>query len=406
MNSKRVVVTGMGVFSALGKNIGEFWTNALNGTSAINKIEVEDLNNVKFKNGAQIKNYNPRDFLEQKDCMYYDTFAQYGLIAASEATKHAEVDFSMFPAGKVGVVLGSSIGGQDTHDEAFKTVYYHKRNKVNPLSIPRIMPNAGTSALCMKFGLRGPAYTISSACASGNHAIGNAYQLIKSGVCEAMITGGSETPFSYGFLRAWDALRVISPDTCKPFDLNRKGMILGEGAGILLLENLENAKKRNATIYGEIVGVGMSADAGHITRPDKEGIKLAIEIALNDAEILPEQLSHINAHGTGTQTNDLAEAQVIREIFGDNAKNIPVTATKSLHGHGLGATSAFEAILTVLSLYNSVIPPTANTHEVDPDYEIDLVTDKSRAKQMEFAISNSFAFGGLNSVIVFKMYRE
>lgn len=406
MAGNRVVITGLGVFSALGKNSSEFWQNAINGKSAIKKIDVEGAETLKFEYGAQITDYQAKDFLSAKEIILNDTFAQYFLIAANEAINHSKIDFSKIPEHRVGVITGTSIGGQGTHDDAFKTVYFQRKERVNPLTIPRIMPNAGTSAICMKYGFRGPSYTVTTACASSNHAISNAYKLVKDGTCDVMVTGGGETPFSYGFLRAWDAIRVISPDTCKPFDANRKGMILGEGAGILILENLESALARDAHIYGEIIGVGMTADAGHITSPDIRGVRLSIEMALKDAGISEADVSHINAHGTGTQANDIMEATVIKEIFKDKSNKIPVTATKSLHGHGLGASSSFEAILTILTIHNSLIPPTVNTSSLDEEIDIDLVISESRKAEIDIAISNSFAFGGLNSVVVFKKYSD
>ena len=234
MSQHRVVVTGIGAFSALGKRIQDFWQNAINGNSAIGKIDLEDIETMQFKHGAQIKSYSPEEYFDRKQLMLYDLFTQYMMIAAKEAVNHSKINFQDFPNQEAGVVLGSSIGGQNTQEENYKILYFHRKKRVNPLVIPRIMPNAATSALCMEFGLKGPSYTLSTACSSSNHAIGNAFQLIRNGTCKAMITGGSETPFTYGFLKAWDALRVVSPDTCKPFDNNRKGMILGEGAGVLI----------------------------------------------------------------------------------------------------------------------------------------------------------------------------
>jgi nodulation protein E len=268
------------------------------------------------------------------------------------------------------------------------------------------MPNAAASHITMEFGITGFAYSISTACASSNHAIGNAFWMIRNGMCDCAITGGSETPLSYGFLKAWEAIRVVAPVTCQPFSKGRQGMILGEGGAMMVLESLDVAMKRGAKIYGEIIGFGMSSDASHITKPNQKGAEQAMRLALKDAAITPEKIDYINAHGTGTVANDVMEAAAINQVFGSHTAQLAVSATKSLHGHVLGGTSAIEAVITALALKHQVLPPTANFNEPDPECPIDVVPNKARQGRIDFALSNSFAFGGLNAVLAFRRWTE
>ncbi|HEX9760617.1 MAG TPA: beta-ketoacyl-[acyl-carrier-protein] synthase family protein, partial [Candidatus Acidoferrales bacterium] len=274
--------------------------------------------------------------------------------------------------------------------------------RIHPLSIPRTMANAGASHISMEFGLTGPAYTVSTACSSSNHAIGLALRMVQHGEAEVALAGGGEAPFTVGMLKAWEAMRVISPDTCRPFSKGRKGMILGEGAAMLVLEPLEAAQARGAQVYAELAGCGMSSDAHHITQPLPEGAAAAIRAALRDAGMAPEQVSYINAHGTGTPANDAAETRAIRAVFGAHADRLAVSSTKSLHGHALGAAGALEAVATLLALREGVLPPTINFTEPDPECDLDVVPNQARAAAVECALSNSFAFGGLNAVLAFR----
>ena len=281
-----------------------------------------------------------------------------------------------------------------------------QKARCNPLAIPRIMTNALTSQISMAYGITGPGFTVSTACSSSNHAIGHAFQMVRDGAVDVAITGGSEAPLSLGNLKAWEAMRVVSQDTCRPFCKSRTGIILGEGAGILVLEAMDLAKARGAEIYGEIVGFGMSSDAHHITQPSSEGAARAIAAALKDAGLQPESIGYINAHGTGTLTNDPTETAAIRAAFGTHADALAISSTKSMHGHALGASGALEAVATVLSLRNGLLPPTANFIEPDPECNLDVIPNKPRASQCEYALSNSFAFGGLNAVIAFRRFEN
>jgi nodulation protein E len=298
--------------------------------------------------------------------------------------------------------MGTSIGGQQTQDAGFEEIYAQKKPKIHPYTIPRIMPSSGASHITMELGFTGPAYTISTACSSASHAIGQAYWMVRHGQVEAALAGGSECPFSLGFLKAWDALRVVSPDTCRPFSRGRQGLILGEGAGCLAIETVESAQARGASIYAEITGFGMSSDAGHITQPSVEGAASAISAALQDGGIDPERIGYVNAHGTGTQLNDVVETRALRAALGPAADKCPVSSTKSLHGHALGAAGALEAVASVLALHCGELPATANYLAPDPECDLDVITGESRKAAVEMALSNSFAFGGLNAVLAFQ----
>jgi nodulation protein E len=264
------------------------------------------------------------------------------------------------------------------------------------------MANAGASHISMEFGITGPSYTISTACSSSSHAIGQAFWMVRSGAAPLAITGGSEAPFSFGILKAWEALRVVSPDTCRPFSRDRKGMVLGEGGAMLVLEPLEAARARGARIHAEIVGFGMSSDACHITQPSAEGAARAMRAAVCDSRVSPEAIGYINAHGTGTPANDLTETAAIRAVFGPHADRLAVSSTKSMHGHALGAAGALEALAAILALRDGFLPPTANYNEPDPQCDLDVVPNVSREADIEYALSNSFAFGGLNAVLMFR----
>lgn len=303
---------------------------------------------------------------------------------------------------KAAIVTGSGMGGQSTQDVGFAKLYQRNQGRVDPLIIPRAMANASASHVSMEFGITGPAYTISTACCSANHAIGQAFWMVRNGIVELAIAGGSEAPFSFGLLKAWEAMRVISPDTCRPFSKDRRGLILGEGGAMLILEPLAAARTRSARIHAEVVGFGMSSDAHHLTHLSIDGPVRAMRAALLDARLRPEQVGYINAHGSGTLINDPLETRAIRELFGAHADRLAVSSTKSLHGHALGATGAMEAMCTVLALENGLLPPTGNFTVPDPDCNLDVVPNRARPAQVQFALSNSFAFGGLNAVLAFR----
>jgi len=400
--NRRVAITGIGVICGVGRDLGSFRKNLIAGKSGIRQIESMDLGEIRFRNGSEVQGYDPLSDFDARGVDFMDRFAQFGVIAAREAILQAGVSWTGNLKENTAIVTGSCVGGQSSEDQSFWDIYHLGRNRVHPLTIPRIMANAGASHISMEFGITGPAYTVSTACSSSAHALGQAFQMVRSGAVEMAISGGSEAPFSFGILRAWEAMRVVSQDTCRPFSKDRSGMILGEGAAMMVLEPLDAAIARGASVLGEIVGFGMSSDASHITQPSWEGAARAMRMAIRDAGIATEQVGYVNAHGTGTQANDVAETRAIRAVFAEHADRLPVSSTKSMHGHTLGAAGALEAAATVLALQDGMLPPTANFREPDPDCALDVVTGSARASSTEFALSNSFAFGGLNAVVVFR----
>ena len=396
MTGRRVVVTGVGLISALGRDRHEFWRALSQGRSAIGPIEGVDCTGLHLQNGAQVRGFDAREHFPDKGAEWLDRFAQFAVVAAREAVREARVPADCVGRDPTAVVTGSGMGGQEAIEQGYVDLYRKGRPRVHPLSVPRIMANAGASFISMEFGIRGPVFTLSTACSSASHAIGHAYWMVRHGVVDRAITGGSEAPFGFGNLKAWDALRIVAPDTCRPFALDRRGLILGEGGGMLVIEALDMALRRDAPIHAEIVGFGMSSDAYHITQPSTEGPALAMEAALRDGGIHPQQVGYINAHGTGTPANDRVETLAIRKVFGAHADRLAVSSTKSMHGHALGAAGAIEIIATVLALDARLVPPTANFTTRDPACDLDVVPNEARSLEVEYALSNSFAFGGLN----------
>ena len=399
---RRVAITGAGAICALGRNIDEFAASLREGRSGIGPIESTDMSQIRFQNGAEVRGYRHQPYFDDRRADFMDRFAQFAVIAAREAVAQAGVAWTPELCETAAIVTGSCVGGQSTEDIGFHEVYKLGHNRVHPLTIPKTMANAGASHISMEFGITGPSFTISTACSSAGHAIGQAYWMVRSGMTDLAITCGSEAPFSFGILKAWEAMRVVSPETCRPFSKDRKGMILGEGGGMLVLEPLEAARARGARIHAEIVGFGMSADACHITQPSAEGAARSMRAALRDAALAPEQIGYINAHGTATPANDPTETAAIRSVFGAHADRLAVSSTKSMHGHALGAAAALECLATMLALRDGVLPPTANFTEPDPDCDLDVIPNHARCAQVEYALSNSFAFGGLNAVLALR----
>jgi nodulation protein E len=402
MPRRRVAITGIGAICALGRNRQEIWDALRAGRPGIGPIESVDMNGLRFRNGAEVRGYDSATYFDGNRCSLLDRFAQFALIAAREALLDSGVELTAQLRENTAVVTGSSMGGQSSQDAGFVDLYRLGRERVHPLTIPRTMANAGASHISMEFGVVGPTYTVSTACSSSNHSLGQAFRMVRDGEVEMAIAGGSEAPFSPGLLKAWEAMRVISTDTCRPFCKDRRGMILGEGSAMVVLEPWEAARARGAHIRGEIVGFGMSADAYHLTQPTLDGPVRSMRAALRDAGLEPEQIGYINAHGTGTPGNDPCEAKAIRAVFGKHAESLPVSSTKSMHGHALGGAGALEAAATLLGLEEGLLPPTANFTSLDPECDLDVIQNQARAVRVEYALSNSFAFGGLNAVVAFR----
>jgi nodulation protein E len=400
--TRRVAVTGIGAISAFGHTYPDLWAGLAAGRSAIRPLTLVPPGVLRFPNAAEVPDFDPLRHFEEKEAQMLDRFAQFAAVAAREAIKSSGIEFSPELGEQTAIILGCSGGGKSTEDDGFYHLYALKEPRVSPLTIARAMSNAGASRVSFEYGITGPVFTVSTACSSANHSIGQAFRMVRSGEVEVAVAGGSEAPLSTGFLKAWEAMRVVAPDTCRPFSIDRRGLILGEGAAVLILEPMERALARGATIVGEIVGFGMSSDAHHITQPSAVGAASAIRAGLLDAELAPEAIGYVNAHGTGTLANDVTETEAIRNVFGTHAQKLLVSSTKSMHGHALGAAGALEAAATLGALRCGLIPPTANFTAADPACDLDVVPNTPRAAQVEFAISNSFAFGGLNAVLVFR----
>jgi len=399
---RRVAITGLGAICALGRTTAEVAESLRQGRSGIAPIESTDASQLRFRNGAEVRGYSHQPYFEDRQADFIDRFAQFAVIAAREAVTCAGVEWTPELRETAAIITGSCVGGQSTEDVGFHDVYKMGLNRVHPLTIPKTMANAGASHISMEFGITGPSYTISTACSSAGHAIGQAFWMVRNGLTDLALAGGSEAPFSFGILKAWEAMRVVSPETCRPFSKDRRGMILGEGAGILVLEPLEAALARGAKVHAELVGFGMSADACHITQPSADGAAKAMRAALRDAGLAPEAIGYVNAHGTGTLANDATETAALHAVFGTHAGKLAISSTKSMHGHALGAAAALECVATALALRDGVLPPTANYNVPDPQCDLDIIPNQARQKQVEFAISNSFAFGGLNAVLALR----
>jgi len=393
-----VAITGLGCISALGNDVESTWASLSKGKSAIRKISGFEDTDLKIATAAQVTDYIPEKHFHSSELGLLDRHSQFALLAAREAVEDAALTPDQLF--HIAAIIGTGCGGKETDEITYQKLYKEQKHRVHPFTIPRGMPSAASSQVSMGLGIRGPCFTVSSACSSTNHAIAQAVLMIRSGIVDAAIAGGTDAPFTYGLLKSWEALRVLSPETCRPFSADRKGLVLGEGAGMVILESVEHASKRGARIHALIGGVGLSADAGHITDPSSEGATQAMRNALDDAGKTPGNITYINAHGTGTQMNDLSETRAIHDVFGSHASELLVSSTKSMHGHALGAAGAIELIAVVRSLEEGVIPPTANFTEPGEACDLNYVPNESIELEYECALSNSFAFGGLNAVLL------
>ena len=398
----RVAVTGIGLVCSHGNCVAEAWPKLAAGECGIKPLAEPGVPPYKFQLGAQALDFDPLRHFSEKDLIVLERFAQLAAVAAREAMGQSGLAGSSVLAEDTAVITGTSVGGQFAEEEGYIRLYRHNTSRVAPLTIPRTMSNAGASRISLEFGIRGPVYTVSTACSSSNHAVGQAFHMIRSGQISAAVAGGSEAVFSEGLLRAWEAMRVVSPDVCRPFSADRRGLSLGEGAGMLVLENWDHACSRDAEILAEIIGFGMSSDAHHITQPSVEGPIRAMKWALRDAAIAPEAVDYINAHGTGTLANDAMESDAIRTIWQRDAERVLVSSTKSMHGHTLGAAGGVEAVITVLALKHGLAPPTANFTAKDSACDLRIVSDTAIASPLRIALSSTFAFGGLNATLAFR----
>jgi len=412
MMKHRVVITGLGCVTAVGIGKEEFWTSLINGVSGVDHIRSFDTTGFEVKIAAEVNAFDPAQFLDKKELRRTDRFVQFAVAATRMALDDAKLEINENNAGEIGVVIGSGIGGIKTLEEQARVLVEKGPNRISPLLIPMMIPDMASGFVSIVVGARGPNHSVVTACASATHSIGHSMRMIQSGYAKAMITGGTEAAISplpvAGFTSA-GALSTRNDDpksACRPFDLTRDGFVMGEGAGIIILEELEHALKRGAPIYAELVGYGETGDAYHITAPHPEGFGAAeaMRLAMADAGIEPEQVDYINAHGTSTPANDKLETMAIKSVFGEAARKLAVSSTKSMTGHLLGAAGGIEAIASVLALKEGIIPPTINYHTPDPDCDLDYVPNVARKAAIEYCLSNSLGFGGHNACLAFKKF--
>lgn len=397
---RRVAITGLGAISPAGKTAPESWRAIAAGESAIGPIEIARREAINCPVAAQVRDYVPTDHFAAKQISYLDRVSQFAIISAREAVADSGLDRSDPALTAAPTIIGVGVGGMNTLDDNFHLIYAEGRARVHPLSVPKLMANAPASQISMDLGLRGMTFAIASACASGAHAVGVAFKMVRSGEAKVALCGGAEACITIGTIMGWEALRVLSSDTCRPFSRNRSGLVLGEGAATLILEEWGHAQARGATIYAELVGFGSNADAGDLTSPDPASTAEAMRLAIADARLTAADIGYINAHGTGTVMNDKVESEIIRTVF-EGATLPLVSSSKGVLGHSLGAAGAMEALVTALALRDQFVPPTANCTEPDESLGLDFITDGPRLMALRHALSNSFAFGGLNAVLAF-----
>lgn len=399
---KRVVITGAGTINALGHNVAETFEAMREGHCGIGPLEMRDVERLAVQIGAQVSDFASDKIFNRQQLALYDRFTQFALIAAREALAQSGLEFSGALSAKSGVVLGNSGGGMQTLDENYRTVYEDGKNRVHPFVVPKLMNNAAASHISMEFNFKGPSFTVASACASSNHAMAQAFQMVRSGMAPVMISGGTESMLCFGGVKAWEGLRVMSKDACRPFSATRNGMVQGEGAGVFVFEEMDHAKARGADILAEVIGFAMTSDAADIVMPSRHGASRAIAGALEDAGVNREDVGYINAHGTGTAANDKTECSAVADVFGPHADRLMMSSTKSMHGHLIGGTGAVELLACIMALRDGVVAPTIGYEEPDPECALDVVPNEAREASVEVALSNAFAFGGLNAVLALR----
>ncbi|MBY5975669.1 beta-ketoacyl-[acyl-carrier-protein] synthase family protein [Phaeobacter italicus] len=399
---KRVVITGMGTINALGHTVTETMTSLAEGRCGIGELDFQDVDRLSIRIGGQVHGFEAEGRFNRQQMSLYDRFTQFTLTAAKEAIQQSGLEFHGELSQKSGVVLGTAGGGVSTWDDNYRSVYEAGKNRVHPFVVPKLMNNAAASHVSMEHNLKGPSFTVSTACASSNHAMAQAFQMVRSGMSPVMVTGGSESMLCFGGVKAWEGLRVMSRDACRPFSANRNGMVQGEGAGIFVFEEYEHARARGADIICEVIGFAMSSDAADIVMPSKQGAARAIAGALQDARLNPEDVAYINAHGTGTAANDKTECAAVADVFGPHADNLMMSSTKSMHGHLIGGTGAVELLACIMALRDGIVAPTIGYEEPDPECALDVVPNTAREAKVDVALSNAFAFGGLNAVLALR----
>ncbi|MDH4992152.1 beta-ketoacyl-[acyl-carrier-protein] synthase family protein [Aquamicrobium lusatiense] len=398
---KRVVITGMGGLCGLGTSAAEIWNEMRAGHSAIGPISNPALHDTRVASGCEIKTL-PDHGVERKQLVAMDRFSLLAVIAAREAARNAGLSIDETNTQRIGTIVGVGVCGWEVIEENYRAILLEGKSRAGIFSVPKAMPGAPAGHVSMSLGLRGPVFGVTSACASSNHAIASAVDQIRLGRADVMLAGGTDAPMVWGILKGWEALRVLSPDTCRPFSADRQGLVLGEGAGMVVLESYDHAVARGADILAEVAGSGFSGDASDIVAPTIEGPERAMRACLADAGLNPEEIDYLNAHGTGTKANDQIETAAIKRVFGDHAYKLSVSSTKSMHAHCLGASGALELIACVMAIREGIVPPTANYREPDPDCDLDITPNTARERKVRATISNAFAFGGTNAVLALK----
>jgi nodulation protein E len=399
---KRVVITGAGTVNALAQDVPGTYAAFSAGRCGIADLDIRDQDRLSIKIGGQVRDWQPEAHFDRQQLALYDRFTQFTLHAARQAVAQSGLSFADELGEEAGVILGTAGGGLTTSDDNYRAVYQDGKNRVHPLVVPRLMHNAGAAHVSIAFNLRGPSFAVSSACASSNHAMGLAFQMLRGGAAKVMLTGGAEAMLCFGGLKAWEGLRVMSPDACRPFSATRNGMVQGEGAAVFVFEEYEHAHARGAEILAEVIGFAMTSDASDIVMPSRQGAARAIAGALRDAKIAPAQVGYINAHGTGTAANDKTECAAIADVFGADAAKLMISSTKSMHGHLIGGAGAVELLACLMALNDSIIAPTIGYEAADPDCALDVVPNEARRARVDVVMSNAFAFGGTNAVLVLR----
>ena len=399
---QRVVITGQGAVSALGMSADATMEGMREGRLGIGDLEFRDVERLTIRIGGQIRDYDAATHFTRQELSLYDPYTQFALLAAAEAMAQAGLAVTDDISHRAGVVLGTAGGGLQTQDDSYRAVYQDGKNRVHPFVVPRLMNNSAASHVSMVHNLQGPSYTVATACASSNHAIGQAFNMIRSGMADVMLTGGAESMLCFGGIKAWEGLRVMSKDGCRPFSADRNGMVQGEGAAVFVLESYDRARARGADILAEITGFAMTSDASDIVMPNQDGAERAMALALKDAATAPGDVGYINAHGTGTAANDRTEVAAVRSIFGAHADKLMISSTKSMHGHLIGGTGAVELLACIMAVRDGIIAPTIGYNKPDPDCDLEVVPNTARQQKTDIAISNAFAFGGLNAVVVLR----
>lgn len=409
---KRVVITGLGCVTPVGTGKDDFWVNIKSGVSGIDKITRFDYTNYQTQIAGEVKDFTPEDYISKKELKKMDRFTQFAMVASKLAVADSELNLNKIDGNRMGTVIGTGIGGVETIEAQHKNLLEKGNRRVSPFFIPMMIGNMAAGQVAIEFGAKGPSTNICTACASGTNSVGDAFKIIQRGDADIMIAGGTEAAVAEFAVAGFCNMKAMSTNNdnpqkaSRPFDKDRDGFVMGEGCGILILEELESAIKRNAKIYAEIVGYGMTSDAYHITTPAEsgEGAARAMQVAINDAGIEPAQIDYINAHGTSTYYNDLYETMAIKSVFGEDAKNVSISSTKSMTGHLLGASGAIEAIVCALAIKDNFVPPTINLENPGEGMDLDYTPNKGKERTINYALSNSLGFGGHNATIVLKKY--